>query len=502
MEHTPETHGEEHSEEVRRDAERQLFSPRATSKENDAEYNEDIQALEQLLSSLKLEEIPSTPENTEQVKTTLSSILELAMVPEGDFTYSPALEEALQNGAKDIARISTVIEKTLERGADTKRLEELMSRFQQMVLHAKDQVLGQFLKENIPKVDWEKYVQLRCKRLSVKLSLDQVAQQLNVCKHIAKDDLPAAEEASRRWILQTFFGTDEINALHPITQKVVQSIAALHLRIMQELVFPALKKQILAYASKGRLQAFTDRAKQTWELTRDWVSTPFREESHDTMARTLTIPVTIYQEVKEGDVANITQLLPIVKDLAITTGYTTFKEGKLIDLLQTIRGTLEFDVLIMLATMGVGTAARSAQVTGMSGKALAGLAALSGAMKARNLLMNSPRGIHHTALVLSPEKLLAKMQSCAKEQCARIEHTMEELTSKPEVQAALSLLRKIAEERTVSLPELMEHLQELHNAHNIAHALDIVRSAFEEHGLMLPSATTESREEHTEMTEP
>lgn len=411
-----------------------------------------------------------------------TTMLQLAMLPRGEFNYSPELMETLRNGANQVLALSRDFRADTGEEDATGRMARAAERLQERVIIVKEALIDRFLKDNLvddlAQLDLKKFLELKRKRLLTKMSLEGVASQMKICRCLAWKDENGARAASKEFLLQTLFGLSEDSGLHSdITRKIVESLTDVHLHTMRQYVLPLLQEQISAYAERGRDKAFVDRAKQTWDITRDWFMTPFDEGARQRMTKAVTPLVSL--EVRGG----YDQLIPIIRDLGALAGKASWDKGEIVDLYNTIAGTVEFDALMILLTLGAGSAVKAAHVTGTTGKAL-GVVAAGGvaASKARNMVMNPLRGVHHMVNLLTVEDIKRKVEGFVDAKSDALREKIHVLSQDPEVVAAVRILRNVAKESGLTWETVLDHTED----EEVRKAVEILKKVAMKHGVELP----------------
>lgn len=326
----------------------------------------------------------------------MALILDAAQLPHAkEFKYTPKLMELLEDTTSSLQQTYAAFERARS-GNDQERQAKHLGTLLEKVQTAAERVAGQFFRDNLPETDYKKFLKGKFEGLKITLNLETIAAQLNILKEVSRGDTSAAKAKARAFILRSVLHVGEAAQLHPLTVKLADALAEIHLRTVQHVLFPIMEKKILEFSQRGALKSFGLRAKQTGSLFADWVRTPFHKKSRDRMARSLTPALSL------SITGGYDQLLPIVRDLAQTAYHVSLSHGQLLELLDTIAGAVAFDALTIAVTLGAGAAVKGGHITGTAAKGLAALTLVSGTARK---VMNPARGIHYTTNLLTVEDL-------------------------------------------------------------------------------------------------
>lgn len=347
-----------------------------------------------------LKNLRETVEGLMPLDVAMGMILQMAHLPDAkDFVYSDELHQCLQSSAENLQRAYRGLWKADQRNDVLGYKRQLENLFEK----AKEYAAGltqQFLKDNLPETEFGKFKKGRIENLRVSLDLAHIRAHLGIIKELARDDIRAARQRTRTYVLEQILHLPAGEQLSPLAQKLVKEMTNLHFRTMRDTVFPAFEKSILAFADKGHWESFKDSAVQAKDLLSDWVRTPFNSEARDRMAYLLTPSAQI-------GFKGHAELFPMIWDIVSTSYNVSINHAQFLSLLDTILGRITFDALIIAATWGAGLAVKGGQVTGAAAQ---GLKALTLTLSTTRSVMAPPvRSAHHLTNVLTVDLLKEKV---------------------------------------------------------------------------------------------
>ena len=284
-------------------------------------------------------------------------LLERAGIPAGDYNFTPALLEKVQNyavsldaGRKKIGRLTSK-----EKIAAQKEWADNTMTY----IH---KITEQFLRDNCAQSTVSSFNDKVRERIFDEYHLGEISCAFKIIKELVQEHDNNAYTLARNYIIKEILGINDPKNLPETDIEVVDGLAKLLVERVETKIMPKVKELAINIASRGFFSQYWHSAKSTGKLMADWVSVPFSEKSCDTMAEGIE-PIAYMGVGKSA-----TTLCPIAMDFCSVAWDISLSKGMALELIATLIGWLSFEATVLLASYGVGAGIQTVKKTADLGK--------------------------------------------------------------------------------------------------------------------------------------